>query len=285
MKNIDTLVDDIYGLLDGSALLSSVERFQDDIGKMLVKRFGHHKRDGKPTLRMSNIGRPDRQLWYEMNGYQAEKIDGKTTFKFLYGDILETLVLFLAEASGHSVERLQEEIEIDGIKGHIDAVIDGTLIDVKSCSPFSFKKFKENRLAEDDPFGYIPQLTGYSTALKLPAAFLAVDKTVGNICISPLPDVKYDIYRRVEEAKKMLSGPEPERCYDPVPLNKTDQSGNLVLDIGCSYCGFKDHCWRDANYGEGLKTLVYSTGPKFFVKINKMPRLNSNKADTFPVRE
>ena len=37
----------------------------------------------------------------------------------------------------------QGEVEIEGIKGHRDAIIDGAIGDVKSASAFSYKKFEE----------------------------------------------------------------------------------------------------------------------------------------------
>jgi hypothetical protein len=43
--------------------------------------------------------------------------------------------------------------------GHQDAIIDGVLVDCKSASGVGFDKFKYNKLAEDDPFGYVAQLS------------------------------------------------------------------------------------------------------------------------------
>ena len=74
-------------------------------------------------------------------------------------------------------------------------------IDVKSCSSYAFKKFKEGRLRDDDPFGYISQLSSYVYAgkddplvtNKTHGAFLAVDKQNGHICL--------DVYDFSEELK------------------------------------------------------------------------------------
>ena len=48
------------------------------------------------TLRMSNIGKPSRQLWYDMNSkdVSARELESSTLIKFLYGHLLEVLVLF-----------------------------------------------------------------------------------------------------------------------------------------------------------------------------------------------
>jgi hypothetical protein len=254
---------------------------------MLVRRFHEHKSARKPTLRLSNIGRPLRQLWYELKGVPQEPLSPETKFKFLYGDILETLVLFLAEAAGHKVERMQEEVEVDGVPGHIDAVIDGVLVDAKSCSPFSFAKFTSGEYLENDPFGYIPQLSAYRKAIGLErAAFIPIEKVLGKISVVELPREKEaDVSKRITDARSAIaSDVPPERCYDPRPVSKKDKSGNLVLSVGCSYCGWKNHCWQSANGGTGLRTIIYSTGPKYFVEVAKEPRVKASWSP-FEVKE
>ena len=83
---------------------------------------------------MSSIGQPcERKLYYEVNSPEdAEELRPEVYMKFLFGDLTELLLLFLAEASGHTVEGTQDEQDIVGIKGHRDAVIDGTLVHVSS---------------------------------------------------------------------------------------------------------------------------------------------------------
>lgn len=274
MANIGTLVKDIYTLLEVGKLtdVNLIEKFSTQIGEVFSSRF--NQEDRLPTLRMSNIGRPDRQLWYELNGYEKEKITGKTLLKFSYGDATEALLVFLIQAAGHTVERLQEKIEVNGIVGHIDLVCDGVLVDIKSCSSYSFQKFKSGQLLEpgNDPFGYLHQLCGYAHALKLPAAWIAFDKTTGEICTLELPQHiidEYDVEKRIEDVKHFLSLPEPpQKCYEDEPYQK---SGNKKLSIGCSYCAFKFECHKDANNGRGVRTFMYSTGPVFLTHVVKEP--------------
>jgi hypothetical protein len=38
------------------------------------------------------------------------------------------------------------------------------IIDIKTASNFAFNKFKKGTLADDDPFGYLAQLSGYEEA-------------------------------------------------------------------------------------------------------------------------
>lgn len=226
------------------------------------------------TLRMSNLGKPDRQLWYELKSdLPKEQFSGNTLRKFLFGDLWESLLLFLAEEAGHKVEHKQGEVEVDGIVGHIDAIVDDVVVDVKSASSYAFKKFKNGTLQDDDPFGYYDQLGGYSHALDLPGAWLAIDKQTGSLALleAPKADLEaLDTPGRIEHMKGVLDASEPpERCYEPVPEGK---SGNMKLSTGCSYCAFKQDCWKDSNGGLGLRTFIYSTGPVSFVHIEAEPR-------------
>ena len=168
-KTLDTLVEDIYNKLSalgkGEHLdidEETIEQFGESM-KEILYTWSHPSPRGKPTLRMSNIGRQPRQLWYDMKSTDEnqETISPSTFIKFLYGHLLEEIVLFLVKLSGHTVTNEQKEITVSGIKGHMDCVIDGEVVDIKTASGFAFKKFREGTLAEDDAFGYMAQLAGY----------------------------------------------------------------------------------------------------------------------------
>jgi hypothetical protein len=230
----------------------------------------------RTSLRLSSLGTPcERKLWYSTNTPDAgEALSASSKIKFLYGDILEELLLFLAEEAGHDVQGRQTELDISGVKGHRDCVIDGRLVDVKSASSYSFKKFKEHRLGDDDPFGYLSQLGSYLYASrddelvkdKDVASFLVIDKTLGHICLDTYPFDDRDWDRIVQNKRRMLSYPEPPaRHYSDIPDGK---SGNRKLDIACSYCSFKDTCWPS------LRTFMYSYGPSFFTHVAREPRVS-----------
>lgn len=271
MASINTLVQDIYTLLE--------EGTKEDIHEACVA-FGNRlsalvedrlkPKEEKRTLRMSNIGKPDRMLWYETNAsVEKEPFNGPTYLKFLYGDLIEEIVLFLAELSGHSVKDRQREVVVSGIVGHIDAVIDGVLIDVKSTNPHSFRKFKDGTLREDDPFAYLPQLSGYLDGTGIDnGAFVAVDKQNGNITVMTLQDGdRVDVKDRIKHVKEVISSEDiPPRCFSPEPMGKT---GNLKLPAGCSYCPFNIECWKDV----GLRKFIYSTGPVYLTHVEKEPNV------------
>ena len=279
MKSIDTLVSDIQELFDKGAVLTeeALNTFTTGVGGNLRERFEEYSKERKRTLRLSNVGQPLRKLWFEISsGLEPEPLPPEAKLKFLYGDLLEDTLILLAIEAGHTVTDLQKEVEVDGVRGHIDCCIDGVLVDVKSASTYSFRKFAEGTLQDDDPFGYIAQLAGYSCALgNLDGAFLAIDKTLGKLAllrISKEELQEYNVRERITKARYTLAQPEPpgEYCYDPIPEGK---SGNLKLPVGCSYCAYKFHCYPN------LRGFAYSTGPVYLVNVAQEPRVKEIKSN------
>ena len=107
-KNISTLVDDMYDVVSGKGGWDAVvnEHFKDSLGKVMTTRLDPTSSYPTGTIRMSSIGQPcTRKFWYSINKPEAsEELRASTKIKFLYGDILEELLLSLAEAAGHKVE-------------------------------------------------------------------------------------------------------------------------------------------------------------------------------------
>ena len=271
MASINTLAEDIYSLLENGTeedISAKAKEFGDRLSALITDRL--RPKEEKRTLRMSTVGKPDRMLWYEVNSsVQKEQFNGPTYLKFLYGDLIEEIVLFLAEGAGHSVSDRQRQVNVDGIAGHIDAVVDGVLIDVKSTSPYAFKKFKDGTLRNDDPFAYLPQLSGYlqGTGIK-DGAYVAVDKQNGNITVMTLEDQdQVDILSRISHIKEVVKkDTPPERCFPTEPMGK---SGNMKLSTGCSYCSFKKECYSDVP----LRKFIYSTGPVWLTHVEEEPKV------------
>lgn len=280
-KTIKTLIKDINSVIDGKGGWDEVvnEHFKETIGDTLMSRLNPEERK-EGTLRMSSIGQPcERKLWYQTNKpKEGETLRSEIKFKFLYGDILEDLILSLAVAAGHKVEGHQDTMDIMGIKGHRDAVIDGVTVDVKSASTYSFKKFRDHQLETDDPFGYLTQLSSYVYAAKSDplvkdkngGAFLAVDKQHGHICLDYYDFKKTGHLKNVEKlyADRIKSANDktqvPDRSFSPIPEGK---SGNLKLGTNCSYCDYKWTCHPD------LRAFLYSRGPVFLTKVVREPNV------------
>ena len=288
MKTIDTLVADIYDLFSLNPIKmdeKEVDKYIDTFGEMLkvhVKDFMYEEPRTR-GLRLSAIGKPDRQLWYDINSKkEIEDLTPSTRIKFLYGYILEELLLLCSTIAGHKVTDQQKEVNIEGVLGHQDSMIDDVLVDCKSASAYSFKKFKQNTLLGDDPFGYIPQISAYAEANgiggkgvepdEIIAAFLVIDKSSGEICLTPVRNMEKDNAKeRVKHLKGMVSNDRvPDRCYAPLA---DGESGNLKLPIGCVWCGHKRECWSDCNQGKGLRAFKYSRGINYLTTVAKEPKV------------
>ncbi len=279
MKTIDTLIKDINEVIKGKGGWTEAvnEYFKETIGEAAERRLTPTTEKREKTLRMSNIGTPcKRKLWYYLNLSEHEQdLPANAHLKFFYGDIIEGLLLSLAKAAGHTVEGEQDEIIVDGIVGHRDAVIDGVTVDVKSASTMGFKKFEKNELRVDDPFGYLKQLTGYVYGAKddplvkdkKGGAFLVMDKTLGNLVLDYYDlEHELELFPSVVVATKLMVTMkiEPHREWEPVPDGK---SGNMKLPAACSYCDYKWECWK------GLRGFAYSNGPTYLTKVVNVPKV------------
>lgn len=281
-KTIHTLVDDIYRLMETKEAEESVdveaeiEKFGENMKSLMRTEFGRKRTADKRTLRLSNIGRDDRVLWNVVNGTEKEEIKPATYIKFMYGHLIEEMLLFMTRMAGHEVSDEQRVCEVEGIKGHMDCKIDGLVVDVKSASSFGFKKFKDGTLAMDDAFGYVDQIKAYAHACgETEFGWLAMDKANGHLAVlkydledtqAPIHEhIKGDIRERIKHVKEMVKGDEPtELCTETVPDGK---SGNKKLGIKCSYCQYKKHCYPE------LRAFAYSYGPKFLSEVVNEPRV------------
>jgi len=277
MPEVSTLVQDIYKVVDGQGGWDETvtKYLADNISKVASERFSGEETP-RDTLSLSGIGKPcERELWYRVNNSdKSAPLGPETKGTFFYGDLLESLVIALARAAGHDVQGEQDVLYAHGIKGHRDCVIDGMTIDVKSASSYSFQKFADNSLRENDPFGYISQLSSYVYAgqddplvtNKTEGAFLVVKKDRFKLCLDKY-DFTEELQRKeqeIEGKKAMVLGNIPGRM-PTVPQSKT--SSNTKLDTICSYCSFREHCWPEA------RTFIYSNGPVFLVDVVKEPNV------------
>ena len=279
-KTLDTLVEDIYNkigvLADGEHIdldPETIDQFGESMKEILYK-WSHPEPRSGATLRMSNIGKKPRQLWFDMKSEDtAEKMPPSLFIKFLYGHLLEEIVLFLIKLSGHKVTSEQKEIKVSGIKGHMDCVIDGEVVDIKTASGFAFKKFRDGTLAENDMFGYMAQLAGYEAAEGTDnGGFLALNKESGELALyRPDNFDKPNIKKKITDIKKAVKlAKPPALCYSPVPDGK---SGNMQLPRECVYCRHKFECHKDSNEGKGLRVFKYSNGLRYLTQTPKPPKV------------
>jgi len=269
------VVQDILDMMSNPPKVT--QEWADELGNGISNMLMNRLNDTEPRykLRLSALGQGDRKLWYGVRpDTPKEELSPETRIKFLYGDIIELVYFALIKLAGHKVTGEQDEVELEGIKGHIDGYVDGVLIDVKSASSFSFNKFKDETVQMSDPFGYYAQMGAYAEATNSPVGgWFVMDKQLGKLCFSrALESYVPNMRQRAIDVKQMVEQQcEPERCAEPVPDGK---SGNMKLATICSYCDFKKHCYRDANDGQGLRTFIYSNGPRFLTSVTKLPKVS-----------
>jgi hypothetical protein len=270
-----TLSDDVYSVIDGGKEID--ESLYKDLAEDLTNTIRNRLSDKDPvrkTLGLSSVGKPLRRLWYDFHSdIELVKPSPSMRLKFLFGDIIEDLLLWLVKVSGHSVTDRQKEVKVGGVIGHIDSIIDGEVVDIKSASPRSFLKFSGGHLPEDDPFGYLAQITAYDKVVgKGNPGFLVMNKVTGEICDyrpDPIFDMP-DVDSIIEKAKEVVASDTPpdELCYEPVP---DGTSGNMKIAAGCEYCPYKDLCFP------GVRKFKYANGVRYLTKVVKEPKVEEIK--------
>lgn len=271
-KSLDTLVEDIYQVLLGNIKVddSLYEELANKITETIRSRLSSAS-SKRTHLSLSSVGKPLRRLWFDLKEPIEDDAEPPySRLKFLYGDIIEDILLWLAKASGHTVTDRQKEVEYCGVIGHIDSIIDGEVVDAKSASPRSYQKFAKGSLVDDDPFGYLAQLQSYDEVIgKGNPGFLAMNKVTGEICLYR-PDKIFDLpnaEKLIEDARDALSKPLPpdKKCYEAIPDGK---SGNYKLDKGCVFCPYKKKCW------ENLRAFKYSDGIRYLTTVVNEPKID-----------
>lgn len=273
--NIHTLVPDIYSLLkrddwltpETSSLLSST--IAVGVGETFTRQ-GERR-----SLRMSSLGpKCPRALWYSIHHPElAEELPPWAKMKYSYGNIIEHMTIALAKAAGHKVTGEQDELLLDGVTGHRDCVIDGCVVDVKSCSTFQFAKYKTGAVEASDEFGYLDQLDAYGTASlddplvldKEHAYILAIDKTLGHISLYEHIIRSRRIRDRIGLYQEYVGRTSPPTCE--CKTEAYGVSGNFKLDVRASYSPYKYLCFPH------LRTFLYSTGPVYLTKVIRKPEV------------
>ena len=290
--SIKNLSEDILAYINSQQVLSTakpldldkVKKLSDKIAeaveRSLLPRTGHDLFNEK-KIYVSDLGKCPRQLYYKYRTesvlYETDPISPENILKFLYGDVIEELLIFLIEASGHEVSSEQDMVQYvlkDGWKltGRMDLRVDGQIVDVKSASNYAFKKFKEDEIT-DDAFGYRWQIFAYAGTCKntKKGHFLVMNKQTGELKVTsinfnlPQKDLHAFVTDMGNKTVDILcadSPPEiPSEFSDSVL--KSDKYGRKKLPVTCSYCAYKKTCRPN------LRTLLYSYGPFDWVTQNE----------------
>ena len=229
----------------------NIEQVATDIKDALNRQF-NTKREEKFRLRMSNIGRPSCQLWFEKNKPETA-LPKPTTFvmNMMIGDIVEAVFkAVLREANVKFEDTDTVKLELDEehiISGSYDLAINDAVDDIKSASDWSYKyKFDSfESLASGDSFGYVGQLTGYAKAAgKKAGGWWVLNKANGHFkYVRANIDMDYELDKIKDNIKK-AEADELVRCFEPEPETfRGKETGNIVLNKNCTFCSYRTTCW------------------------------------------
>ena len=231
---------------------TTIKQVANDVADAITRQFGSGKTRGDFRLRMSNVGRPTCQLWYEKNKPEVA-LPFPTTFvmNMMIGDIVEAVFKGLLKEAGvkyNDTEKVTLDLGTTRINGSYDIVINDAVDDIKSASDWSYRnKFESyDTLAAGDGFGYVGQLAGYAKASgKRAGGWWVVNKANGQFKYVPADNLDMD--KELAKINKTVATVEEnkfERCFEPVPEKfRGKETGNKVLNDGCRFCSYRFDCW------------------------------------------
>lgn len=273
------------GEIDSSRLDNLIEAFGEDCKAAIRKQFS---RRSDYRIRMSGIGRPLCQQQLEKQGHKQD-VAYNDLVRFLIGDLVEAAAVLIMKGAGIKVEEEQSQcsLELDGqnVSGTLDVIIDEKVWDIKSTSPWSFENKFSGRggydaIKEDDPFGYIMQGFLYSESKGLPfGGWIAINKSSGEWDFVEAPDDQEDDRKAyLEEAAKRVHAIVTDAKFK-VPFTSVPEvytlkgekieTGNRLMPKTCTFCSFKEHCWKSAEYHPKITSKAKNPPMTWYTKLVK----------------
>ena len=239
-------------------------------------RFNSKPRGKSNLPSLSQIGKPFCQL-------HANKLDWKQTpktssfkIKMTYGDMTEVIAVAILQAAGVNIFALNQRTMLPtdegDLYGEFDLIIqddDGnlTMWDIKSASRYAFEnKFKSyEAMKEDDSFGYVSQLFGYTRAERMKyhgieaGGWIAINKETGDMKVCAVnPDDEELYYNKIVDTIKRYKAADEnnfQRNFDDVEETWYKKpTGNRKLASACTFCDYRYSCWPDLEYRKKAKS-------------------------------
>ena len=242
--------------IDGKTTFSeeTAKRIGEEVAEAVIRQFGSGQSRKEFRLRMSNIGRPTCQLWFEKNKPESA-LPKPSTFvmNMMIGDIVEAIFKgLLKEAKVDFDDTDQVTLDVGDsngtrVSGSYDLIMGGAVDDIKSASDWSYRNKFESyaSLKKSDPFGYVGQLAGYAKASdKRAGGWWVVNKANGSFKYVPAAiDMRKELTKLKETVEKVNEN-KFERCFEAVPETyRGKPSGNMVLNDNCRFCDYRFECW------------------------------------------
>jgi len=241
--------------VNGKSTMSDeiIHQVANDVKDALQRQFGGKVKRKDFTLRMSNVGRPTCQLWYEKNKPEtALPRSNNFMMNMMLGDIVEAVFKGLlrgAKVDYEESDTVTLKCKDAEVSGSYDLVIDGAVDDVKSASDWSYKnKFESyDTLSSGDGFGYVGQLAGYAKASgKKVGGWWVVNKANGHFKYVPASGLNLDDeIKKIEDTVATVNTNKFERCFEPeIETFRGKETGNTVLNSNCKFCDYRYDCWN-----------------------------------------
>jgi len=256
----------------------TIKQVASDVAFALKRQFGGGNKRDKFGLRMSNVGRPTCQLWYDKNKPEAA-IPLPTTFvmNMMLGDIVEAVFKAVLKEAGvkyEDTDKVSLDLGDDSVSGSYDLIVDGAVDDIKSASDWSYRnKFESyDSLASGDSFGYVAQLAGYAKASgKKAGGWWVVNKANGQF--KYIPATGLDIDKEISHIKKTVETVKEnkfEKRFQPVPEKfRGKETGNTVLNTGCKFCSYRFDCWPSLVERPAVKSQAKNPPIVAYVELRK----------------
>ena len=261
---------------------ATVENIARGIADSVRRQFGSQVDRSHFKLRMSNIGRPSCQLWWQKNSPEkATPPSYNFIMNMLLGDIVEVVfkgLLDEAKVAYQDSDTVEFEVEDTKVKGTYDIVIDGKVDDIKSASSWSYQnKFASfETLNAGDAFGYVGQLVAYAEASGYDVGgWWVVNKANGEFKYVAAEGVNvmetmYNIKKTVREVNSNTL----IRHYETVEESfNGKRTGNTILNKNCSFCAYKKSCWPSMTTLPAI--FSKAKNPKMVDYINIVERKNA----------
>jgi hypothetical protein len=258
----------------------TAKQIAEDVRQAVLRQFGGTgKREFR--LRMSNLGRPTCQLWFDKNKPETA-LPRPTTFvmNMMLGDIVEAVFKGLLTEAGVEYgdsESVSLDIGEHTVSGTYDLTLDGAVDDVKSASDWSYRnKFESfETLRNGDAFGYVAQLVGYAKATGLkPGGWWVVNKANGSFKYVPATGIDEEAeMQKINSTIDTVNTNEFSRCFEPVEETfRGKATGNKMLCKECSFCDYRKACWPNLKELPAVKSQAKQ--PKMVSYIELAPEYN-----------
>ncbi len=267
-------------VVSGDAAFSetTAKQVAEDVQDALLNQFGSNKNKRSFNLRMSNVGRPSCQLWYDKNKPEAA-LPTSTTFpiNMLIGYIVEAVFKGLLTEAGvkyDNTDKVTLDLGDDSVSGSYDIVVNDAVDDIKSASDWSYRnKFNSyESLASGDSFGYIAQLAGYAKAAdKKAGGWWVVNKSNGSFKYVPATglDVDGEVFKIKNTVNKIKEN-KFEKCFQPIPEKfRGKETGNRILNTNCKFCSYRFDCWPSLVERPAVKSQAKNPPIVAYVELRK----------------